>query len=321
VDNVAIAAEAQADTVATVVGDAIVAARFTENAADHEGKLSIKLTLDGAKPGQDKAVLANLPLPVDLAFTETVSVHLDGIPFATDNGTWKTSGTPATGPVRTFKTAKGDARHQFTLTLDGRKQTWSLKASKATLTGIEPANGLDVVLAIGDETLANNYPLTAKTTWKYKRGEGNWTPLPPTLPGLVPFLVEAAGGKLDASKANADTITVSKGQLPVGLAFDPALDTAILSAGPVTAVLARQPTLWKTSGQSHQYKDPATGITAKLDFGKGLWSMKMSKVDASALAVFPEGVVDVRLAILGQEGAVRLEVVGKTILEYRAPKP
>jgi hypothetical protein len=114
-------------------------------------------------------------------------------------------------------------------------------------------------------------------------------------------------------------VTVSKGRIPASLAFDPAFDTVILSTGPVTAVIARQPALWKTSGQSHQYKDPTTGITAKLDFGKGRWSMKMSNIDASALAVFPEGVVDVRLAILDQEGAVRIVVVGKTILEYRAP--
>jgi len=319
-ENVEVAAEAQADTTVAVAGDAILAARFAANAADHEGLLSIKLTLDGSGPGKDKATLANLPLPAGLAVTETVAVHLDGIPFATDNGAWKTSGTAASGQVRTFRTAKGDARHQFTLTLDGRKQVWSLKAGKADLAGVDPGNGLDVVLTVGGEAYANNYPMTAKTSWKYKRGDGNWTPLATTLPGLDPFLVEAAGGKRNPAKAGADSVTVSKGRLPTALPFDPALDTVVVSVGGLTAVL-RQPESWTSAGAVHQYKDPAAGITAKLDFGKGLWSLKLGKVDASALAVFPSGVADVRLAILGQEGAVRLEVVGKTVLEYRAAKP
>jgi hypothetical protein len=136
---------------------------------------------------------------------------------------------------------------------------------------------------------------------------------------LDPFSVIGAGGKHDGGKLNADTVTISKGELPTDIVFDPAIDTIIVNLDALTVVLGHDPETWKTTNQVYHYLDKASGISAKFDLGGGNWSLKMNKLDAAAIDLNPDGAIHVRLAILDREGRVVITTVAKTILQYRAP--
>jgi YD repeat-containing protein len=319
-ENVEIAAEFSAHTTAEVIGDAGIAARFEPNADSYEGKLAISLTLDGSAPGKDRFAFANMPLPGGFEFSEAVTVNIDGFALATDQGTWKTSGDLASGRVHVFKTDKADVRCQFTLTLDEKRGIWSLKGGKTTLDGIDNSNGVDVLLNVGDKSFANNYLLSEKTSWKFRRSDdpANWKALPTTLAAMDPFAIDVANGKHDGKKTGADSLTVSKGILPAEIPFDPATDAVVINVGALTVVLDRDMVKWKVSGQVFQYQDKIAGITARFDFVKGFWSLKMTRLNAPSIGLHPAGSASIRLAVQELEGGVEITTTGKTVLEYRA---